>query len=215
MQSKILVTGGAGYIGSHVVKLLLQTGHSVVAIDNLSNGHRESVPAEHLVVGDIGDRDLLEQVFRQHSIGAVCHLAASIAVGESTTEPGLYYRNNVANTITLLDAMLAAGVQHLVFPSTCAVYGEPTLRPIPEVHPLSPISPYGATKLMVERILQDYDKAYGLKSVTLRFFNAAGADPDGQLGEAHEPETHLIPIAIQTALGQRPHIQIHGTDYRH
>lgn len=133
--------------------------------------------------------------------------------GNPPPNRGLYYRNNVANTITLLDAMLAAGVKHLVFPSTCAVYGEPTLRPIPEVHPLSPISPYGATKLMVERILQDYGKAYGLQSITLRFFNAAGADPDGELGEAHEPETHLIPIAIQTALGQRPYIQINGTDY--
>ncbi|MGK7906237.1 MAG: UDP-glucose 4-epimerase GalE [Synechococcus sp.] len=213
MKETILVTGGAGYIGSHVVKVLLNDGYDVVVLDNLSSGRADFVPDGKLVVGDIGDASLLENLFNQHSFSAVCHLAASIQVGESTTSPGLYYRNNVANTLTVLDAMVAANVKHFVFPSTCAVYGDPQILPIPESHPLNPLSPYGATKWMVERILQDYRHAYDIQSVVFRFFNAAGAAPDGTIGEDHDPETHLIPIAIEAALGVRSSLKMFGDDY--
>ncbi|WP_017327469.1 UDP-glucose 4-epimerase GalE [Synechococcus sp. PCC 7336] len=213
MPEKILVTGGAGYIGAHVTKVLLEAGYDAIVLDNLSNGRGDFVPDGRLVVGDIGNRAFLNHLFAAHSFAAVCHLAASIQVGESTLLPSLYYRNNVANTLTLLDAMVAANVKQLVFPSTCAVYGAPSIQPIPESHPLNPISPYGATKLMVERILQDYSRAFELQSAILRFFNAAGAAPDGSIGEAHEPETHLIPIAIEAALGLRSHLKIFGDDY--
>ncbi|GAB4215598.1 MAG: UDP-glucose 4-epimerase GalE [Synechococcales cyanobacterium] len=212
-KEHILVTGGAGYIGSHVVHHLLRLGWDVIVLDDLSNGQAAFVPSECLIVGDVGNRALLQDIFSRYSITAVCHLAASIAVGESTVNPGKYYRNNVSNTLTLLDVMVLAEVKHLIFPSTCAVYGEPAITPIPEIHPLSPISPYGVTKLMVERILEDYRKAHDLQSVVLRFFNAAGADPSGLMGEAHDPETHLIPIVIEAALGLRPYITINGSDY--
>lgn len=210
----VLVTGGAGYIGSHVVKLLLQRGYEVLVLDNLVTGYRQFVAPERLIVGDCGDRELLQQIFKTYPIEAVCHLAAAAEVGESAIHPNKYYHNNVVNTLSLLDTMLAAGIKHLVFPSTCAVYGQPQGgRPLSETSLLQPMSPYGASKLMVERILQDYGAAYGLQSMVLRFFNAAGADLKAELGEAHDPETHLIPLTIQAALGQRPHIAIYGDNY--
>ena len=215
-KSNVLVTGGAGYIGSHVVKALQQEGYGVIVLDNLVYGHRdivEDVLQAELVVGDICDRTLLDQLFANHSITAVMHFAAYAYVGESVRDPGKYYRNNVAGAVNLLDAMVAANVKKLVFSSTCAVYGVTETVPITETLPQRPINPYGASKLMVEQILSDYDAAYGLKSVCFRYFNAAGADPDGQLGEDHTPETHLIPLVLQTALGQRDSIAILGTDY--
>jgi UDP-glucose 4-epimerase len=212
----ILVVGGAGYIGTHAVLALQQAGYGVVVLDNLVYGHRELVETElkaELVVGDMNDRALLDQLFASHEIAAVMHFAAYAYVGESVTEPAKYYRNNVVATLTLLEAMLAAQVKHFVFSSTCATYGTPKTVPIPEDHPQAPINPYGATKLMVERILSDFDQAYGLKSVCFRYFNAAGADPNGRLGEDHNPETHLIPLVLQTALGKRDAISVFGTDY--
>lgn len=214
--STILVTGGAGYIGSHTVLALKQAGYDVVVLDNLVYGHRELVEAvlkTELIVGDISDRPLLDQIFANRQIAAVMHFAAYAYVGESVTDPGKYYRNNVLGTLTLLEAMLAANVKKLVFSSTCATYGVPNVVPIPEEHPQNPINPYGMSKLMVERILADFDRAYGLRSVCLRYFNAAGADPEGQLGEDHNPETHLIPLVLLAALGQRESVSVFGTDY--
>lgn len=211
----ILVVGGAGYIGSHAVLALQQTGYNVVVLDNLVYGHRdlmETLQVE-LIEGDMNDRALLDQLFATHDIAAVMHFAAYAYVGESVTEPAKYYRNNVVATLTLLEAMLAAGIKTFVFSSTCATYGVPKTVPIPEDHPQSPINPYGMTKLMVEKILADFDRAYGLKSVCFRYFNAAGADPEGRLGEDHDPETHLIPLVLQTALGKRESISVFGTDY--
>lgn len=212
----ILVTGGAGYIGSHAVSALLQAGYEVLILDNLVYGHRdlvEKVLQVELVVGDTSDRPLLDQLFQSRDIAAVMHFSAYAYVGESVTDPAKYYRNNVVGTLTLLEAMLAASVNKFVFSSTCATYGVPQIIPIPENHPQNPINPYGATKLMVERILSDFDTAYGLKSVIFRYFNAAGADPNGKLGEDHNPETHLIPLVLQTALGKRESISVFGTDY--
>ncbi|MFM6040673.1 MAG: UDP-glucose 4-epimerase GalE [Sphaerospermopsis kisseleviana] len=212
----ILVTGGAGYIGSHAVKALLQEGYQVLILDNLVYGHRdlvEQVLQVKLIEGDIEDRPLLDHLFQTHKIEAVMHFSAYAYVGESVTDPDKYYRNNVVATLTLLEAMLAASIKKFVFSSTCATYGVPKFIPITEDHPQNPINPYGATKLMVERILSDFDVAYGLKSVCFRYFNAAGADPSGLLGEDHNPETHLIPLVLQTALGQRQSISIFGTDY--
>lgn len=214
-NTTILVTGGAGYIGSHTVLALKQAGYKVLVLDNLVYGHRdvaESLQVE-LIQGDISDRPLLDQIFTQHSIQAVIHFAAYAYVGESVSDPAKYYRNNVVGTLTLLEAMVTAGVNSMVFSSTCATYGHPQQIPIPEEHPQNPINPYGATKLMVERILSDFDHAYGLRSVRFRYFNAAGADSQGQLGEDHNPETHLIPLVLLTALGQRDQISIFGTDY--
>ena len=215
-QPTILVTGGAGYIGSHVVLALKQAGYQVLVLDSLVYGHQdlvEGVLQVPLVVGDIGDRPLLDHLFATQDIAAVMHFSAYAYVGESVTEPAKYYRNNVVGTLTLLEAMLAANVKNFVFSSTCATYGIPHTIPITEDHPQNPINPYGATKLMVERILQDFAPAYGLKSVGFRYFNAAGADPNGQLGEDHNPETHLIPLVLQTALKKRAFIEIFGTDY--
>ncbi|MBW4688532.1 MAG: UDP-glucose 4-epimerase GalE [Komarekiella atlantica HA4396-MV6] len=212
----ILVTGGAGYIGSHTVLALKQAGYDVVILDNLVYGHRdlvEKVLQVELVVGDTADRPLLDHLFKTHDIAAVMHFSAYAYVGESVTDPAKYYRNNVLGTLTLLEAMLAASVNKFVFSSTCATYGVPEFVPIPENHPQNPINPYGATKLMVERILSDFDTAYGFKSVRFRYFNAAGADPSGLLGEDHNPETHLIPLVLMTALGKRESISIFGTDY--
>lgn len=214
-NTTILVTGGAGYIGSHTVLALKQAGYKVLVLDNLVYGHRdvaESLQVE-LIQGDISDRPLLDQIFSQHPIQAVIHFAAYAYVGESVSDPAKYYRNNVVGTLTLLEAMVTAGVNSMVFSSTCATYGHPQQIPIPEEHPQNPINPYGATKLMVERILSDFDHAYGLRSVRFRYFNAAGADSQGQLGEDHNPETHLIPLVLLTALGQRDQISIFGTDY--
>ena len=216
MSNTVLVTGGAGYIGSHAVLALQQQGNEVIILDNLVNGHRyiaESVLGAKLIVGDISDRQLLDQIFREHQITAVMHFAAYAYVGESVNSPGKYYRNNLMGTLVLLEAMLAAGVKKLVFSSTCATYGVPCQIPITETHPQAPINPYGATKLAVERMLLDFDAAYGLKSVIFRYFNAAGAEPSGLLGEDHQPEPHLIPLVLYTALGLRPSINIFGTDY--
>ncbi|AOY83711.1 UDP-glucose 4-epimerase GalE [Moorena producens JHB] len=217
-QSKatVLVTGGAGYIGSHAVLALLAAGYNVVVLDNLVYGHRdivEDVLKVKLVVGDTNDRVLLDNLFSHYDISAVMHFAAYAYVGESVTDPAKYYRNNVTGTLTLLEAMVAASIKKLVFSSTCATYGVPKTVPIPEDHPQNPINPYGASKLMVERILSDFHTAYDLKSVTFRYFNAAGADPEGRLGEDHTPETHLIPLVLLTALGKRESISIFGTDY--
>ncbi|MBD2340215.1 UDP-glucose 4-epimerase GalE [Calothrix sp. FACHB-156] len=212
----ILVTGGAGYIGSHTVLALKRAGYDVVILDNLVYGHRdlvEQVLQVELVAGDTADRPLLDKLFQTHNITAVMHFSAYAYVGESVTDPAKYYRNNVLGTLVLLEAMLAASVKKFVFSSTCATYGVPEVVPIPENHPQNPINPYGATKLMVERILSDFDVAYGLKSVRFRYFNAAGADPTGLLGEDHNPETHLIPLVLLTALGKRESISIFGTDY--
>jgi UDP-glucose 4-epimerase len=215
-RPSILVTGGAGYIGSHTVWALKQAGYEVVILDNLVYGHQdlvEKVLRVELVVGDTGDRPLLDALFKTHNITAVMHFSAYAYVGESVTEPAKYYRNNVMGTLTLLEAMLAASIKKFVFSSTCATYGVPEIVPIPENHPQNPINPYGASKLMVERILSDFDVAYGLKSVCFRYFNASGAHPSGLLGEDHQPETHLIPLVLLTALGKRNSISIFGTDY--
>jgi UDP-glucose 4-epimerase len=212
----ILVTGGAGYIGSHAVLSLQQAGYQVVVLDNLVYGHRdivEQVLQVELVVGDTNDRALLDRLFAEHEIAAVMHFAAYTYVGESVTQPEKYYRNNVVGTLTLLEAMVAASVKQFVFSSTCATYGIPTIVPIPEDHSQNPINPYGMTKLVVEKILADFDQAYDFKSVSFRYFNAAGADPHGRLGEDHQPETHLIPLVLMAALGQRESITIFGTDY--
>jgi len=212
----ILVTGGAGYIGSHAVQALQKSGYDVVILDNLVYGHRDIVENAlkvELVVGDTGDRALLDKLFSSRDIAAVMHFAAYAYVGESVTDPAKYYRNNVLGTLTLLEAMVAANVKKFVFSSTCATYGVPKTVPIPEDHPQDPINPYGASKLMVERILADFDIAYNFKSVSFRYFNAAGADPSGLLGEDHNPETHLLPLVLMTALGKRESVSIFGTDY--
>ncbi len=210
---KVLVTGGAGYIGSHAVRELKKAGYEVVVFDNLIYGHRELVQGERLIVGELSDMALLREVFAEHRFEAVMHFAAFAYVGESVENPAKYYRNNVAATLNLLDAMREAKVNYFIFSSTCATYGEPKEVPIPESHPQQPINPYGASKLMVERILQDYSKAFELKYVALRYFNAAGADESGEIGEDHNPEMHLIPLVLDAALGRRKHITIYGTDY--
>jgi UDP-glucose 4-epimerase len=210
---KFLVCGGAGYIGSHMVRYLLRQGHEVVVYDDLSTGHRESVPAEGLVIGDIGDGTALGQLFAQHRFDAVMHFCALSLVGESVSKPYLYYINNVARTLVLLEAMRTAGVDRLVFSSTAAVFGNPQTLLITEEHPTTPINPYGQSKLMVEKILSDAANAYGLRSVALRYFNAAGADPSGEIGEAHSPETHLIPNVLRSLLGQGPELKVFGSDY--
>ncbi|MBK1990392.1 UDP-glucose 4-epimerase GalE [Sphaerospermopsis aphanizomenoides BCCUSP55] len=212
----ILVTGGAGYIGSHTVLALVQAGYEVVILDNLVYGHRdlvEQVLQVELIEGDIEDRPLLDHLFQTHQIEAVMHFSAYTYVGESVTNPDKYYRNNVLGTLNLLEAMLAASIQKFVFSSTCATYGVPKFIPLTEDHPQHPINPYGMTKLMVEQILSDFDIAYGLKSVRFRYFNAAGADPNGLLGEDHSPESHLIPLVLLTALGKQESISLFGTDY--
>ena len=214
-KSTILVAGGAGYIGSHATQALQQAGYETIILDSLVYGHRdlvENVLQSELIVGDIGDRVLLDRLFATRSITAVMHFAAYAYVGESFQEPAKYYRNNVAQTITLLEAMKAASIDKLVFSSSCATYGIPSQIPITEDTPQQPLNPYGASKLMCERIIRDFEIAYGLKSVIFRFFNAAGADPLGRLGEDHTPEPHLIPSAMLAALGQRE-IAIYGTDY--
>lgn len=212
----ILVTGGAGYIGSHTVLALKLAGFDVIVLDNLVYGHRdlvEQVLQVKLIEGDTNDQALLNNLFKTHDIAAVMHFSAYAYVGESVTDPAKYYRNNVTGTLTLLEAMLAASVKKFVFSSTCATYGVPQVVPIPEDHPQNPINPYGATKLMVERILSDFDAAYDFKSVRFRYFNAAGAHPQGLLGEDHNPETHLIPLVLLAAMGKRESISVFGTDY--
>ncbi len=209
----ILVVGGAGYIGTHMVLDLLRADYAVVTLDNLSRGHRELVPGGDFVAGDLGNPADLEQLFRDYPVKAVMHFAAHSQVGESVEIPLAYYRNNVANTITLLEAMQQAGVKHFIFSSTAAVYGEPQQTPITEDHPCAPTNPYGATKLAVERLLQDVSHANGMSYSILRYFNAAGADAAGNIGERHQPETHLIPLVLQVATGEREAIKIFGDDY--
>ncbi|MGA1410049.1 MAG: UDP-glucose 4-epimerase GalE [Prochlorotrichaceae cyanobacterium] len=212
----ILVTGGAGYIGSHAVLALKAQGYAVVILDNLVYGHKDLVQSAlgvELIVGDTNDRALLDEIFQSHSIDAVMHFAAYAYVGESVQKPAKYYRNNFVGTLTLLEAMVAAGISQFVFSSTCATYGIPQTVPMAEDHPQNPINPYGQSKLMVEKILEDFSEAYGMRSVIFRYFNAAGADPLGRVGEDHQPETHLIPLVLLTALGQRSSISIFGTDY--
>jgi len=210
---KILIVGGAGYIGSHMVKYLAGKGCEITVLDNLSSGHADAVLAGRLVEGDLADVDMLDQLFAEHSFDVVMHFASSIMVGESVEKPSMYYRNNVTNTQNLLDAMIKHGVNRFIFSSTAAIFGKPEYTPIDEKHPKAPINPYGRSKWMVEQILEDYDRAYGLKSICLRYFNAAGADPDGELGERHDPETHLIPLVLQAASGQRDAITVFGRDY--
>lgn len=213
MTTNVLVTGGAGYIGSHACKALAKAGYTPVTLDNLVYGHRWAVKWGPFVHGDLADGNLLRRVLREYDIKAVMHFAAFAYVGESVQEPGKYFRNNVTNTINLLDAMVETGVENIVFSSTCATYGDPVRIPIDETHPQNPVNPYGESKLFIEKTLHWYDVAHAVRSVSLRYFNAAGADPDGEIGEVHDPETHLIPLVIQTALGQREQVKIFGTDY--
>ncbi|MFJ3076858.1 UDP-glucose 4-epimerase GalE [Pseudomonas sp. NPDC087029] len=205
---KYLVVGGAGYIGSHMVKHLLRDGHEVVVADTVA-----TAPDIEWVELDIADAGALDRLFGDYHFDAVFHFASFIQVGESVSDPGKYYQNNVAATLTLLEAMVRADIRHLIFSSSAAVYGDPHYVPIDEQHPKAPINPYGRSKWMVEQILQDFDRAYGLKSVSLRYFNAAGADPEGALGECHEPETHLIPLILQAASGRREAVTVFGRDY--
>jgi UDP-glucose-4-epimerase GalE len=210
---RVLVTGGAGYIGSHTTALLRASGHEVFVFDNLSAGHREAVPPGCLIECDLGDKPGIERALGERSIEAVVHFAAFCYVGESVTDPAKYYRNNIVGTLNLLDAMRATGVSRIVFSSTCATYGVPLEVPITENEPQKPVNPYGFTKLAIEHALIDYARAYNLAPIALRYFNASGAARDGSIGEDHDPETHLIPLVLQVALGQRPHIQVFGTDY--
>ncbi len=209
---KILVIGGAGYIGSHMVKLLGRQGCSVTTLDDLSSGHADAVLCGNLVQGNFGDPDTLNTVLSS-GFDAVMHFASFIQVSESLECPDKYYRNNVAYTLSLLDAMRLHGINKFIFSSTAAIFGEPQYMPIDENHPQHPINPYGRTKLVVEKALCDYGSAFGFKSVCLRYFNAAGADPDGELGERHDPETHLIPLLLQAASGKRSNVSIYGSDY--
>jgi UDP-glucose 4-epimerase len=209
----ILIVGGAGYIGSHTNKLLHQKGFHTIVLDNLSRGHRELARWGTFIFGDLENRTLLQYIFRKYSIDVVMHFSAFAYIGESYNNPAIYYQNNVANTINLLNAMLEHDVRKFIFSSSCAIFGEPQYLPIDENHPKNPVNPYGWSKLMVEKILEDYDRAYDFKYVSLRYFNAAGADPDGKIGEIHQPETHLIPLVIEAALGKKETIEIFGTDY--
>ena len=210
---RILVTGGAGYVGSHAVPKLRAAGHEVWVYDNLSRGHREATDTSRLIVGDLADSELLTQVMRDRQIDAVMNFAAVALVGESVVDPSLYYQTNVAGALSLLDAMRAAGVARIVHSSTTAVVGAPDVSPIPESVPRAAINPYGRSKAMVESILEDYTFAYGMAATALRYFNAAGAAASGEFGEDHEPETHLIPITLSVALGQRSQLTIFGDDY--
>jgi len=212
MQS-VLVTGGAGYVGSHCCLALAEAGFRPVVFDDLSNGHREHVKWGPLEVGDIRDAARLDAVFANYAPVAVLHFAARIEVGESVKNPGAFFDNNVGGAITLIEAARRAGVNAMVFSSTCATFGDPVALPMDESHPQSPLNPYGRSKLMVEQALVDYDRYAGFRSAVMRYFNAAGADPEGRIGEWHEPETHAIPLAIQVALGQRSHFTIFGDDY--
>lgn len=212
-RGAVLVTGGAGYIGAHACKALARAGYLPVVYDNLVYGHERAVKWGPFVRGDILDRHGLDAAIATHQPVAVMHFAAFAYVGESVSDPGKYYRNNVAGSLTLLEAVRDSGVDNFVFSSTCATYGNPERLPITEVTPQNPINPYGASKLMVERMLADFGAAYGLRSTVLRYFNAAGADPDNEIGEDHHPETHLIPLVLDAASGRRPSVTVYGTDY--
>ena len=213
-MARILITGGAGYVGSHCAKALASSGHEAVVFDNLSSGHRQFVRWGELMEGDVRDADTLDAVFSARRVDAVMHFAALAYVGESITVPGRYYDINVGGTRTLLDAMVRAGVRAIVFSSSCAIYGEPDRIPIVESTRPDPINPYGFTKIVCERMMDDFGRAYGIKSARLRYFNAAGADPAGKIGEDHTPETHLIPLVLNAALGVIPAVEVYGTDYQ-
>lgn len=213
MKGDILVVGGAGYIGAHMVKRLAQASYRPVVLDNLSGGVRAAVGNARLVVADLGNPSAIDALIQAYDFAAVMHFASYIQVGESVADPAKYYDNNVGNTVRLLDAMVRHGVDTFIFSSTAAIFGEPEYVPIDEKHPRVPINPYGRSKWMVEQILADFDRAYGLRSSCLRYFNAAGADPDGEIGECHDPETHLIPLVLQAASGRRPAITIYGENY--
>jgi len=210
---RILVTGGAGYIGSHAVKLFRERGHDIWVYDNLSMGHRGAVPPDRLVVGDLNDLHRLDQLLVEQRIDAVVHFAAWTYVGESVQQPAKYWQNNVVNALGLLDCVRRHQIQRFVFSSTAAIFGTPHNMPITEETPHLPINPYGQTKLTVERALHDFSQAYGIGYAALRYFNAAGAAPDGSIGEDHTPETHLIPLVLFAAMGKRPQVEIFGTDY--
>lgn len=212
-MQKILVVGGAGYIGSHMTLLLRESGYEPLILDDFSTGYRDALLGENYLQGSLGDRVLLKHLFQTHQISAVMHFGAFIQVGESVKDPAKYYQNNLANTLNLLDAMREAGVDKFIFSSTAAVFGEPQYVPIDEKHPKNPVNPYGWSKFMVEQILADYDRAYGLKSMIFRYFNAAGADPLSRVGERHEPETHLIPLVLEAMAGKRPSLSVFGRDY--
>lgn len=209
----ILIVGGAGYVGSHMAKMLNSLGWSVVVLDNLSTGFRDAACYGEFVEGDLADGDVLNALFEKYDFKAVMHFAASSLVGESVVNPLKYYRNNISNTLNLLEAMAKNNVNNIIFSSTAAIFGEPKHTPIDELHPQIPINPYGFSKLAVERILSDFSKAYGINSVSLRYFNASGADPEGELGECHNPETHLVPLILQAASGRRDNISVFGRDY--
>ncbi len=210
---RVLVTGGAGYVGSHAAKLLAESGHDVLIVDSMAEGHRPAGGKLPLVVADLLDRESIVAALRENKIEAVMHFAAFAYVGVSVREPAKYYQNNIVGSLALLDAMRAAGVDRIVFSSSCATYGIPQRVPITEDHPQNPISPYGFTKFVIERALADYSRAYGLGYAALRYFNASGAAADGTIGEDHDPETHLIPLILQVALGQREYVEVFGADY--
>lgn len=211
---RVLVTGGAGYVGSHVLRDLMEAGHEPVVVDDLSKGHREAVPGDvPFMQTGLGDTERLSHVFREYRPQAVMHFAGFTEVGESVRHPGRFFRNNLGHGLNLLDCMLENGVEMMVFSSSAAVYGEPETTPISEEHPKAPTNPYGESKLFFEAILRRYGQAHGIRSISLRYFNAAGAHPSGQIGEDHAPETHLIPLILQVALGQREQLSIFGTDY--
>ncbi len=212
-MKSILVTGGAGYIGSHAVRELARRGYHPISVDNLSKGYEEAVLDGDLIRGELADEELLESIFQEHSIDGVMHFAALCEVGESIENPRLYYEQNVVNSLTLLRVMLRHDVRKFILSSTCATYGDPQRIPIDETHPLQPINPYGESKLMVERMLREYDRAYGVGFVSLRYFNAAGASLDARLGESHDPETHIIPRILKAATGDLKKLQIFGDNY--
>ncbi len=213
MNKSVLVTGGAGYVGSHTCKALKNAGYTPITYDNLVYGHKDFVKWGQFICGDILDQEKLEKIIRQYNIYSVIHFAAFAYVGESINEPNKYYKNNVTGTISLLEVIKNTGLNRIIFSSTCAIYGIPTYIPITETHPKTPISPYGNTKLMIEKILKDYDTAYSIKNISLRYFNAAGADPSCEIGEDHTPETHLIPKILDVATGKSDNIIIYGNDY--
>lgn len=209
----ILVTGGLGYVGSHSVKQLVDRGEQVINLDNLVFGHKEAACGSEVIVGDIGDKALLDKIFTDYQIDAVMHFAAFADVGESVADPRKYYTNNVTKSLTMLESMLEHDVKMMIFSSSAATFGEPEEVPIPEEHPKNPTNPYGRSKLMLEEILREYEHAYGLRSVSLRYFNASGADPSGVIGEDHTPEHHIIPLVIDVALGKRDQVRMFGNDW--
>jgi len=209
----VLVTGGLGYVGSHAVKQLVDRGEQVISLDNLIFGHKEAACGSEIVIGDIGDKELLRKVFTDYKIDSVMHFAGFRDVGESVADPQKYYINNISNSIAMLEVILEFGIKMMIFSSSAATFGEPEIVPIPEDHPKNPTNPYGRTKLQLEEILKEYEHAYGLRSVSMRYFNASGADPSGLIGEDHKPENHLIPLILQVALGQRESIKIFGNNW--